>query len=142
MNTVSHVPIKQASIIAALVAIVGGVVSVVPDIQPYQAQIVATLTAVVVAAGLIANCVHALAASRLSVGSVEDQVEAAVKVELRKLLGQAISTTPVAATSGYMQVSQGPWSGPGPSASGNTVVTPTPPIVPSGSATVAPPQNT
>jgi hypothetical protein len=95
-----HVKVTTASAIGLMTTIVGCVCAIVPPLAPDKRIIIAALTAVIVAIGLIVNAIHALAGANLSVSGTEQDIEAAVKTALARILADAAKPAPAPAPTG------------------------------------------
>lgn len=80
-----HLKISQAGLVSAFVFVVGQLVAYIPNLAQYQSILIAAGTAVIAGVFLVANAIHALAASKISIADLEGGVEALVKGEVSKV---------------------------------------------------------
>ncbi len=82
--SLSHLSITQAGITALFVTIVGLLIAIIPAFGPAKEAIIAVGTIVIAASFLIANALHANAASRLNTHDVAAAATSAARTELGK----------------------------------------------------------
>jgi hypothetical protein len=97
--SVSHIRITQAGLIALLTTIVGQVVAFVPAFGPDKQDLISAGSAVIAAAFLLANGVHALASSNVNAKDVEAGAIAAARSEISKVNFDALISDAVNAKS-------------------------------------------
>jgi hypothetical protein len=93
-NPVSHIKITQAGLIALLATIVGQLVAFIPNLAGDQQILISAGSAAIGAVFMIANAIHALATSKLSVKVIEQDVPGQVKAELARILQSGIAQSP------------------------------------------------
>jgi hypothetical protein len=82
---VSHLSITKASVTSAFTFVVGQVVAFVPAFGPDKQALISAGTSLIAAVFLIANSIHKLADSKVSIKDVENHAIEVAKAELGKV---------------------------------------------------------